>query len=95
METFKTVGTSYDYRSMVRHYQFDLALNRGEIDEVWVWSFPYSGMYESHMMGENAFGSTHARRHLPSDKLLSVMGLNYERILPVRWRASATVSNRP
>lgn len=81
-KTFKTVGTSYDYLSMVRHYQFDLALNRGEIDEVWVWSFPYSGMYESHMMGENAFWiNSPPDDTFPSDKLLSVMGLNYERDL--------------
>lgn len=80
--TFKTVGTSYDYNAMVKHYGFDKMRDNGEIHEVWVWSFPYSGMWESHMMGEDAFWINSPPNENPScTELLSIMGLNYERDL--------------
>ena len=80
--TFKTVGTSYDYNAMVKHYGFDRMRDNDEIDEVWVWTFPYCGMWESHMMGEGAFWINSEPNENPScKKLLSIMGLNYERDL--------------
>lgn len=81
-KTLKEIGTSYDYDAMVKYYGFDKKRDNNEINEVWVWTFPYGGMYESHMMGKGAFW-------LNSDpdststciELLSIMGLNYERDL--------------
>src|SRR5690554_7474454 len=56
--------------------------DNGEIHEVWVWTFPYGGMWESHMMGEGAFWINSQPNENPSCKeLLSIMGLNYERDL--------------
>ncbi len=80
--TFKTVGTSYDYNAMVKYYGFDKMRDNGEIHEVWVWSFPYGGMWESHMMGEDAFWINSPPNENPScTELLSIMGLSYERDL--------------
>lgn len=80
--TFKTTGTSYDYNAMVQHYGFDKMRDNGEINEVWVWTFPYGGMWESHMMGKDAFWINSPPNENPTcTELLSIMGLNYERDL--------------
>jgi len=80
--TFKTTGTSYDYNAMVQHYGFDKMRDNDEIHEVWVWTFPYGGMWESHMMGKDAFWINSPPNENPScTELLSIMGLNYERDL--------------
>jgi hypothetical protein len=39
---------------MVGFYGFDKMRDDGEIHEVWIWTFPYGGMWESHMMGKDA-----------------------------------------
>jgi len=81
-ETLKTTGTSYDYNAMVQYYCFDKMRDNGEINEVWVWTFPYGGMWESHMMGKDAFWINSQPNENPScTELLSIMGLNYERDL--------------
>ncbi|RNC66171.1 hypothetical protein D7D25_04385 [Proteiniphilum sp. X52] len=81
-ETFKEIGTSYDYNAMVAHYGFDKMRDKGEIHEVWVWTFPYGGMWESHMMGKDAFWINSPPNENPTcTELLSIMGLNYERDL--------------
>jgi hypothetical protein len=74
-------GVQFDYRELVRHYSFDIKRNNGLIDEVWVFSPPYTGMYESQLMGPNAFwwNSPPIKDGTSLTKLLSVMGLNYER----------------
>jgi hypothetical protein len=71
----------FDYREFVKYYQYDLKRNAGTIDEVWVFAAPYLGMYESQLMGPNAFwwNSPPIKDGTALTKLLSVMGLNYER----------------
>lgn len=81
-KTLKEIGTSYDYNKMVEYYGFDKMRDNGEVHEVWVWTFPYGGMWESHMMGKNAFWINSEPNANPScTELLSIMGLNYERDL--------------
>ncbi|WP_156032862.1 hypothetical protein [Prevotella sp. 10(H)] len=81
-KTLKDIGTSYDYNAMVKYYGFDKMRDNGEIHEVWVWTFPYGGMWESHMMGKGAFWINSQPNENPScTELLSIMGLNYERDL--------------
>jgi hypothetical protein len=65
----------------VRYYRFDEKRNRGEIDEVWVFAAPFLGMYESQLLGPHAFWWTSPpiKDGTALKKLLSVMGLNYER----------------
>ena len=71
----------FDYKGMCDQYDFATKRNTGVIDEVWVYSFPFSGMYESQLMGPNAFwwNSPPIRDYEKLEKLLSVMGWNYER----------------
>jgi hypothetical protein len=71
----------FDYREFVKYYKFDERRNKGEIDEVWVYTGPYLGMYESQLLGPKAFwwNSPPIKEGTALTKLLSVMGLNYER----------------
>jgi hypothetical protein len=72
---------AFDYRALVTYYHFDEKRNRGEIDEVWVFAAPFLGMYESQLLGPHAFwwNSPPIKDGTALKKLLSVMGLNYER----------------
>lgn len=71
----------FDYREMVKYYHFDEKRNNDSIDEVWVFAAPFLGMYESQLMGPKAFwwNSPPIKDSTALTKLLSVMGLNYER----------------
>lgn len=71
----------FDYREMVKYYHFDEKRNNDSIDEVWVFAAPFLGMYESQLMGPKAFwwNSPPIKDGTALTKLLSVMGLNYER----------------
>lgn len=72
----------YDYIAMCNYYDFFNKRQNGEIDEVWVYSFPFGGMAESQMLGKHAFWwNSSPILNVPENftKLLSVMGLNYER----------------
>lgn len=72
---------AFDYRAMVTYYGYDTKRNNGTIDEVWVFAAPYLAMYESQLMGPTAFwwNSPPIKDGTGLTKLLSVMGLNYER----------------
>lgn len=76
-------NTSYDYVSMMKHYGYDKMVDDGELHEVWVYSFPAGGMYESQMIGSGAFWCNSpglgAEQGAPCENLCIVMGLNYER----------------
>jgi len=78
--TFKSQGTTFDYEAFIAHYDFCTMRDRGEIHEVWVWTFPFAGMWESTFAGEGAFWLNSEPVEGTSCKdLLTVMGLNYER----------------
>ena len=79
-KTLKNIGTHFDYKRFVEHYGFDKMRDRDEINEVWVWSFPYGGMYESNYCGKKGFWlNSDPTTTTTNEKLLVVMGLNYER----------------
>jgi hypothetical protein len=44
-----------DYQRQLQHFKIIERYNRGEFDEVWFFSFPYCGDYESTMVGPGAF----------------------------------------
>jgi len=70
----------FNYNAMVDYYDFDTRRNNGIIDEVWVYTFPFGGMYESQLMGPGAFWyNSPPLAHPGLNRLLSVMGWNYER----------------
>lgn len=78
-KTLKGIGTHFDYKRFVEHYGFDKMRDRDEVNEVWVWSFPYGGMYESNYCGKTGFWLNSDPTTTANEKLLVVMGLNYER----------------
>lgn len=79
-KTFKEHGTRFDYNAFLDYYGFCEMRDKGEIHEVWVWTFPYVGAWESTFAGQNAFwlNSTPVENTSCKD-LLTIMGLNYER----------------
>jgi hypothetical protein len=70
-----------DYHAQVADFDLVGRYDRGEMDEAWFFSFPYSGDYESLMVGRDAFwcnappleGTGHCRGRFV------VMAFNYER----------------
>jgi len=71
---------NYDYNAMISYYGFDKMRDNNEIHEVWVFSHPLSGMYESNMMGKDAFWLNSSPTPNPTcTDLLSTMFINYER----------------
>ena len=70
-----------DYRRILADFQVVDRFQSGQIDEVWLFAFPYGGFYESRMTGPGAFwcnappleGYDHLARRLV------IMGFNYER----------------
>lgn len=78
--TFKNEGTAFDYKAFIEHYGFCGMRDRKEINEVWLWSFPYAGGYESTFAGKNAFWlNSDPVEGTDCNDLLTIMGLNYER----------------
>jgi hypothetical protein len=79
-ETFKKTGTTFDYNAFIDHYGFCEMRDKGQINEVWLWTFPYGGTWESTFAGENAFWlNSNPVKGTSCKDLLTVMGLNYER----------------
>lgn len=79
-ETLRARNTTFDYNSFIDHYGFCQMRDKGEISEVWLWTFPYGGTWESTFAGEGAFWLNSDPVQGTSCKdLLTVMGLNYER----------------
>ncbi len=77
------IGTKYDYAASTKYYSFDQKRENNEVYEVWIWSWPYGGMYESRFVSKDKgfwlnspplIDST-----LKNSKLLTIMGFNYER----------------
>ncbi len=70
----------YDYNGMIDFYDLDTKRNNGDIDEVWVYAFPFGGMYESILAGPGAiWWNAPPLPHPGLEKTLSIMGWNYER----------------
>lgn len=79
-KSFKERGTTFDYNAFIHYYGFGEMRDKGEINEVWVWTFPYAGMWESTYCGKGAFWLNSEPVENPSNELLlTIMGLNYER----------------
>lgn len=79
-KTFKEQGTRFDYNAFIDHYGFCEMRDKGEINEVWLWTFPYGGTWESTFAGQNAFWlNSDPVENTSCKDLLTIMGLNYER----------------
>jgi hypothetical protein len=81
-----------DYHRLLAEFDVIPQINSGEIDEVWLFGFPYAGYYESHMAGPRAFWCNSpplgapgpfsyrgVERPPPVQRRFVIMGFNYER----------------
>lgn len=79
------VPTEVDYNKIVNSPQFDICgkLNRGEIDEVWIYNGPWFGFYKSTLVGPGAyaFNSPPVGGAHNCNKLLPIIRTSPERIV--------------
>jgi hypothetical protein len=70
-----------DYRAIIEEFDLLARVESDQIDEVWLFAFPYAGFYESIMVGPDAFWCN--APPIPLSEGLSrrfvIMGFNYER----------------
>lgn len=69
-----------DYRAIFKQFNVLGRFRRREIDEVWLWGFPYGGFWESTMAGFRAyFCNSQPVPGVWTWRTLMTMGFNYER----------------
>ncbi|HMQ30804.1 MAG TPA: hypothetical protein PKD53_08740 [Chloroflexaceae bacterium] len=70
-----------DYHAILAEFDLTARVLRGEVDEVWLFAFPYAGYYESHMAGSGAIwcNSPPLAGSEGCGRRFVVMGFNYER----------------
>jgi tRNA(Leu) C34 or U34 (ribose-2'-O)-methylase TrmL len=70
-----------DYDSILRDFDIVSKVNRGSIDEVWLFGCSYSGFYESRMVGPGSFfcNAPELFPSQPCSRRFVVMGFNWER----------------
>jgi hypothetical protein len=70
-----------DYKRILAEFDLVRKVLRDEIDEVWLFGFPYAGYYESHMVGAGAIwcNSPPLAGSEGCGRRFVVMGFNYER----------------
>ncbi len=69
-----------DYHAILRDFQLASRVEAGEIDEVWLWGYPYAGYWESTMAGKGAyFCNSQPVEGVQAGRIFVTMGFNYER----------------
>jgi len=70
-----------DYWQLLREFDVLRKVRKGEIDEVWLFGFPYAGYYESIMAGPAAFwcNAPPLEGTQAAERRFAIMGFNYER----------------
>lgn len=68
-----------DYRYIIEKFNIVERVNKGEIDEVWLWGAPYMGYWESLMVGKGAYFCNSPPLDDVPTKPFIIMGFNYER----------------
>lgn len=69
-----------DYNWCIEKFDLVNRVMRNEIDEVWMFAFPYGGFFESRMIGKDAYWcNAPAMAHIDCPKRFVMMGFNYER----------------
>ncbi len=69
-----------DYEAIIADFDLVARVEANQIDEVWLFAFPYAGFYESIMVGPGAFWCNSLP--MPRDDVsrrFVIMGFNYER----------------
>jgi hypothetical protein len=73
-------ASHFDYARFIADAGIAPRIRSGDIDEVWVYGFPYTGMWESTMAGDGGYWCNSGPvSGVPSERLFVVMGFNYER----------------
>jgi hypothetical protein len=70
-----------DYPAIIADFDLLNRVESGQIDEVWLFAFPYAGLYESLMVGPGAFWCNSPPLALRKglSRRFVIMGFNYER----------------
>ncbi len=69
-----------DYHAIFRDFDVPAQVEKGEIDEVWLWGFPYGGFWESTMAGDGAyFCNSKPVKGVRASRIFVTMGFNYQR----------------
>jgi hypothetical protein len=69
-----------DYEAIINEFDLLQRVNSGQIDEVWLFAFPYAGFYESIMIGPGAFWCNAPEMpRTDVSRRFVIMGFNYER----------------
>jgi hypothetical protein len=70
-----------DYHAVVDHFEILQRVAKHEIDEVWLFGFPYAGFYESRMAGPGAFwcNAPPLTNTEAAGRRFVIMGFSYER----------------
>lgn len=70
-----------DYQLLLDEFDLVRKVVQGQIDEVWLFAFPFAGYYESHMVGAGAIWCNSPPLLERSDctRRFVIMGFNYER----------------
>ncbi|HUN22704.1 MAG TPA: hypothetical protein PK299_06180 [Anaerolineales bacterium] len=69
-----------DYHAILRDYNLVEKVNRGFVDEIWLFAFPFAGYYESRMAGPGAFWCNSPALNVPkAERRFVIMGFSYER----------------
>ena len=68
------------YEAILADFDLPARVESGQIDEVWLFGFPYAGFYESRMVGPHAFWcNAPPLRSDDVSRRFVIMGFNYER----------------
>ncbi len=69
-----------DYEAIIADFDLLQRVSSGQIDEVWMFGFPYAGFYESRMVGPGAFWCNAPEMDRADvSRRFVIMGFNYER----------------
>ncbi|MDX9993075.1 MAG: hypothetical protein RBS68_13635 [Anaerolineales bacterium] len=71
----------FNYEDFIQKFDILKRVANNEIDEIWIFAFPYAGLYESAMGGLGAFwcNSQPLARTLSCSRRFVIMGFSYER----------------
>jgi hypothetical protein len=69
-----------DYEAIIAEFDLLQRVTSGQIDEVWLFGFPYAGFYESRMVGPGSFWCNAPEMDRADvSRRFVIMGFNYER----------------
>ena len=69
-----------DYKAIIKDFKLDERVEKREIDEVWLFGPPFTGMWESTMAGGSAyFCNSSPVPDVKCSRIFIMMGFNYER----------------